>query len=587
MVPYYAIWRGSFGLCAALATLSCAYANIRYTLTPEPNNRAVRVSIQFEATTDKPVVSIPAWCPGFYVLKSYERELYDLKASTNAEAPSAMRAINPRTWEVNAKKGDAVQVTYRVEGDDPGLGFFGVNVQENSAFVNGPAGFMFVEGRLTEPHFLDIKLPGGWSAATGMDKVGSNQFKSEGYDEFIDHPIELGKFKKVEFKVMGYPFEAVFTSTDGTYPDLEAAKKELQALSEPAIRMFGGAPFKKYTYIIHLDVGNFGGGLEHRASTVLAIPNTNPPDIGTLAAHEFFHVWNVKHIRPKALGPFDYTNRVRTKHLWFAEGVTDYYANMHAYEAGVLDEAWLLAILGDEVDTLQTSRSRNLITLENACLATWEHGGFGYGDMSYYNKGLLVGLILDAAIRDATNGAKSLDDVMRLMFLKYKLPNPGFGDEGILEAVNQVAIKDLSAIYKQCVQSTQELPYEVLQRIGLRVVRTGDETWVAGFDVRQGRVDFVAEDVRKMGIKEGDFILQWQGMISPSVPSTMESPEPYRVTVEREGTIHELTLVPVERKRVGYALQKMPNLDDRTQKLLNGWLRKPVADGIFNGIIGR
>lgn len=468
-------------LFSLLFASAYARADLSYTLTPEPTSGSIAISVKLTSTEPSVRFRIPAWCPGFYQIRSYHEKIYDVRATS--ESGKALDVTQPdfRSWQVN-NPGEPITLTYRVKGDDAGLGFFAVNVRKDSAFINGPAAFMFADGRLNEKCHLAIKNPSGWSIATAMDTADAPDvaldyvgYVAKDYDEFIDHPIQLGAFRTKSWKTGGIPFQAVYVSTNGTYPDLDASAAELQALSEPAMRMFRTAGFKRYLYIVHLAVGNFGGGLEHRASNVMAVSFQKRLVLSDLAAHEYFHAWNVKQIRPSVLGPFDYTQKVRTGNLWFAEGVTDYYAQLHTYEANVYSENELLDVLGGNIGELQRSRTRMTKTLEAVCRETWESSGFGYGDLSYYTKGLVAGLIFDAAIRNATDGERTLDDVMRLLWDRHRLPKPGYDEDGIRRAINEVAMKDLSSIYDQVVRSTREMPYELLQTIGLRVVAPGQE----------------------------------------------------------------------------------------------------------------
>jgi predicted metalloprotease with PDZ domain len=350
------------------------------------------------------------------------------------------------------------------------LGFFGTSVLAKTAFVNGPSAFMYVDGRITEPTHLKVSLPEGWKIATAADADPAGVYRAGGYDEMVDHPIQMGSFESRKFEVAGIPFEVVFVSKDQRYLcDLDAEAAQLKTIAAPAIKMFGGAPFKHYTFFLHLSVGDFNGGLEHRACNVIATYNSKRLDLDDLAAHEYFHAWNVKQIRPKILGPFDYTAPQRTGNLWFSEGVTDYYAQMTTYRSGLKDKDWLYRQLGNNVSELQRSRNRHKYSVSETSRITWENGGFGVGDLSYYTKGLLCGWLLDSAIRDATDGSKSLDDVMRLMFQRYRLPKPGFEENGILSTINEVAGKDLTALYNRIVNTTEELPYGELVKIGISV----------------------------------------------------------------------------------------------------------------------
>lgn len=448
------------------ASCLCA-AEISYKVVPEPASRAIRVVMSFDAEAGDTTLRIPAWCPGFYVLRNYQTKIYDFAA--NAGSALSINRPDSRGWRFNLREKGKVTVTYRVKGDDTGLGFFGVHVRSQGAFINGPAGFMYVDGRLTEPCKLTFDLPSNWDVAVSLeDKAGA--FNADGYDELVDSPIELGVFERRKFEVAGIPFEAVYVSPNGRYPDLDKSVEELRAVSGPAIRMFGGAPFKRYLWIVHLAVGDFDGGLEHRASNVIATHLSMADSLGTLTAHEFFHAWNVKQIRPKVLGPFNYAEKVRTANLWFAEGVTDYYAHVMRWLAKLSTEPELLSGLGAEIESLQSSRTRRTKTLEEVCRQTWEDSGFGVGDLSYYTKGLVVGLLLDAAIIDATDGERCLDDVMRLLYARHRLPKPGYDEDGIRNAINEVAEVDLGPLYDRMVRSTAELPYDILRAIGLEVL---------------------------------------------------------------------------------------------------------------------
>ena len=327
---------------------------------------------------------------------------------------------------------------------------------------------MYVDDRKTEDIDLKIQNPTGWDVATAMDASAEGGFKAGGYDEFIDHPIQLGIFQKKSFEVNGIPFEVIFVSPKNKPNcDMDAETERLRKVSEPALKMFGGSGFKRYLYIIHLEIGSFNGGLEHRACNVQAVANSPELHLDDLAAHEYFHAWNVKQIRPKILGPFDYTQPQRTANLWFAEGVTDYYSKLHTYQSGLQSEAWLRGQLVDMMQQLQNGQTRKVKTVEDSSRQCWESDGFGVGDLSYYVKGLLAGLIFDSAIIDATDGKKTLDDVMRLLFAEHELPKAGYEEDELRQVINIVAGRDLSDLYTKMIRSTDEMPYSLLAKVGI------------------------------------------------------------------------------------------------------------------------
>ncbi len=453
-------------------TSAAVMADVHYTLTPEPANKTVRVTIEVDQPGTSETFRIPAWCPGFYFLQDYQKKISDFKAVDSAGTPLTIdHAADPRAWTVKNPDSKSFTVSYRVLGDDPGLGFFATSVLPTTAFVNGASAFMYGENRKEEPTTLKVIVPEGWDTATAANTDEAGGYRAGDYDELIDHPIQMGVFARRKFTQAGIPFEVVFVSKDGKYNcDLDAETERLKKVSLPAITLFGGAQFKKYIYILHLAIGNFSGGLEHRACNVQAIPNSKKLDIDALAAHEYFHAWNVKQIRPKVLGPFDYTKEVRTSNLWFSEGVTDYYAYVTTYRSGLQNSDFLLQNIGGKIAELQRSRERLKTTLAETSQRAWESGGFGVNDLSYYTKGFLVGWLFDAVIRHQTAGTKSLDDVMRLLYQRHALPKPGFEEDEILKTINEVCGTDQTKLYNLMVNSTEDLPYDLVGFLGLQVI---------------------------------------------------------------------------------------------------------------------
>lgn len=554
-----------------------AWADLRYTVVPEPAGKTVRVTLEVEANADTTEFRIPAWCPGYYVILDYQKKLSDVQVTDRSGKRLNLTPTDDRGWRVAAPKGETLRISYRVLGDDGGLGFFGVSVHPHTAFINGPAAFMYPEGRLNEPVKVKFELPDKWEVATAMDSDASGHWLAADYDELLDHPIQLGIFERRTFIVEGVPFEAVFVSENTTFrPNLDEEARQLAQLSVPALKMMGGAPFKRYVYLIHLAIGNFSGGLEHRASTLIAVPNMGRLRLHELAAHEFYHVWNIKHIRHKALGPFDYSKAVRTRSLWFSEGVTDYYAHLHVHQSGLRDAAGMLQLLSDQIDELQSSRSRLTHTIEEASLAAWENGSFGVGDLSYYTKGSIAGLVFDAAIRGATGGKRSLDDVMRSLFAKHRLPNPGFEEEDLLKAINEAAGQDLSDLYRRVIQSKEEVPYDELMAIGLRVRLPGVPANGLGYELKDGVVSEVDAEVSQQGLRRGDRIVTVNGsQLASGCFAAARDQETYDVEVLREGRIVKIGLKPVKVRTLRPTVEFDPYADARAIAQRDRWLRTP------------
>jgi predicted metalloprotease with PDZ domain len=310
--------------------------------------------------------------------------------------------------------------------------------------------------------------------------------------------------------------------------------------------------------------------------TIATAPRKPLLGIDDLITHEFFHVWDVKNIRPKVLGPFDYTKEVRTDNLWFAEGVTDYYSKIHAYQSGLSTaEGYLFPALAGEVRRYENGKTRKIKTLADASQGAWEGGSEGTGDLSYYNKGQLAGWILDAAIRTHTNGQKSLDDVMRYMFSKYHLPDKqGYEEKGILEAVNTVSGTDLSELYNKLIYSTDDLPYELLQGIGLRVLQPSQEYMTLGFSTdSRGVVDEVSDGVGSQGLEVGDRVVSLNGKAFAPLTESFNK-ETNVVAVRRGDEAVRLQLKPVLVRAEKFTVEPNPFATPQEALLLQQWLRR-------------
>lgn len=565
------MFRSAALLCGLLLLAARSNADLEYSIEPEVASRTLRVSLRLEAKANQEF-RIPAWCPGFYFLLRYQDKISDFRATDSAGNILKFDRSDPRAWTVRNSEGP-IRVSYRILGDDGGLGFFNVSVRSHAAFVNGPAAFMFPVGRLTEKVKLKLTLPAKWEVATTLERDGA-EYSASGYDELIDHPIQLGLFERRSFKVNDIPFEAVFVSPNRVYkPDLTAEAERFRRLSKPAIDIFGAAPFKRYLYIIHLDPGSFDGGLEHRSSTVINTANSDPLMIDELAAHEYFHSWNVKQIRPKVLGPFDYTKEVRTGNLWFAEGVTDYYGHLTTYQSGLQGEEWLLENFSFQIGNLQASKVRLRKTLEAVSKGTWETGGFGDDDLSYYTKGLVCGLLFDAKIRAVTNGKKSLDDVMRVLYARHRLPKPGYDEDDLMKSISEVAGTDLAGLYNRMIRSTEELPYDLLPAIGLRLRMPGKPDRSLPFVIKDGAVIDASPTMLNAGLRPNDNVISING--APMVPGCFSAMKPgdlVQLIIDRGGEKLEFRATIAFESPGGYQLERDPFATADAEKLCREWL---------------
>lgn len=559
-----------------------ASGEVSYFVSPEPHLGTLRVRIELSDPRPREEFRIPAWCPGFYVLRNYERKIEDVRAVDAEGRPLPIRPSDRRGWWVENPSRSQFSLSYRVRGDDAGLGFFGVRVDPSRTFVNGPAAFLYVEGRAEEPVRVRLDLPDGWDVATSLEADEEGWYRAESYDELIDSPFQLGEFERHRFRVGLTPFEAVFVSRRGTFrADLDHETRVLERVSREVVRLFGPPPFERYVFILHLAVGDFAGGLEHRSGTVLALPDRRPLDSAHLAAHELLHVWNGKHLRPRALGPFDYRGPNRTRDLWFVEGVTDYLAYLVTYRAGFLDRRALLEAFEDRLAAHFASRTRRLKTLEEVSWEAWEHGGFGQGDLNYYVGGLVAGLLLDAALRARSHGTTSLESFVRDLFEGHRLPRPGYEEGELRRAFERAGGPFLADLYDRSVRSTSDPPYELLREIGLRVLLPGRPALSLGYRLEGDVVVATEPAAAAAGLRPGDRIVAIDGR--PFGPEALQSLKAqgtagamlYEALVERQGTRFRSVLPLEVVLPTRLALEFDPFASEVAQARRSEWLATP------------
>ena len=442
---------------------------IEYRLTIEdPNLHVYTVEMDIRGIRDDAVsLAIPAWAPGAYRIRNYARNVKDFQARTR----SGRRVIgwhktDKQTWEVSKQPGDDIIVTYELYSD-------GLNYE--MADISGPATYMYVVGHKHVPVALRYEKPGDWDVYTGLERR-RGAYRASDYDVFIDAPAFVGEFKVLEFESREVSYRLVFSDPEVEFSE-EQVVGDIQAIVEAAVKMFGSAPFEDYVFLFKVRPRSGSGGLEHLNSTRITVGETDFSS-GTrydrflfVVAHEFFHLWNVKRIRPEVLGPFDYTREGHTRSLWISEGLTSYYGRLVLNRAGIFNPQAYLQSLSQEIDLHQKQPGRFMMSAEEASWDTWlRSDNSANNTISYYTKGEIAGLLLDIEIRARTRSQKSLDDVMRYLMQNFANKGIGFPEDGFLEALNTVAGSDFQEFYSRVVQSRLELDYNrYLSQAGLQV----------------------------------------------------------------------------------------------------------------------
>jgi predicted metalloprotease with PDZ domain len=464
---------------AESAAAQTAAEPLRYTLSfPAPHTHYLEVSAA-GPTDRRPEVELmmAVWTPGSYLVREYERNVEAVTAAgPDGRALTVVKSDKNR-WRVTTGGAGTVTVKYRVYAREMSVR---TNwVEAGFALLNGAPTFLTLADRTPRAHEVTINPATGWARSmTGLAEMagGPHHYRAPDFDTLADSPIVVGNPKVYEFTVDGKKHYLVNEGEGGVF-DGARAVKDLEAIVKEHRRMWGSLPYDKYLFLNMLTEA--GGGLEHKNSTVLMgsrwITRTRRAYLSwlDLASHELFHVWNVKRLRPVELGPFDYETEVHTKSLWIAEGVTEYYADLALHRAGLMTREEYLDSVSDRIEELQTTPGRLVQSAEMASFDAWikyyrpDENSINTS-VSYYTKGSVVGLLLDARIRKATNGARSLDDVMRAAYDKYS-GTRGYTADEFRAVAEQVAGVSLKTFWENAVTGTGELEYsEALETLGLR-----------------------------------------------------------------------------------------------------------------------
>ncbi len=416
-----------------------------------------------------------AWAPGDYEIFDYGKQIASIEFKAKGKSVRATTGSDPNLWILDEP---ADEVVYTIK---PSRANFGPNlrIRENELFLSGPGVLGWFDGHTREKQRLLIDKPTSGSKIYGSlpedpnaptEAVGAI---AKDYDELIDAPIVVGdKVKTKEFTVAGKPHFIVAYGTNEE-ADMDGYAKVGAAVATQAKELFGELPYPKYCFM--LDLNGQGGGLEHRNSARIGIPARVPPaGLGGIMFHEYFHCFNVKRIRARPLGPFDYTKPAVTGALWWLEGVTDYYADVLLVRSGLSSRDNFVANLVGNIQGV--SRGKYLqISADEASRKVWQsRGSFGFDGVNYYSKGSVAGAVLDLAIRAHSQGKRSLDDVIRQLWKECRNDQPGFAEGRIRELCIQMGGPALGEIYDQSVMRGGYLPMDsALEGLNLKFADQG------------------------------------------------------------------------------------------------------------------
>ena len=558
-----------------------------------PAEHIFKVQLEIDNWSEKSLtLKLPVWTPGSYLIREYARHIQSFSAQNainNQQLESHKIAKN--TWLVNNLNSHKIIINYEIYAND--LTVRTNHLSNTHGFFTGAALFFYIPSYQDHAIAVTIFPPyENWQITTALPRIDNqeNTFLARDFDTLVDSPFEIGIQNKYDFEVENKDHQWIIWGQGNLEIDrlIEDTKKIIKTESQ----LFGGLPYDQYFFLLHLSASGFGG-LEHKDCCVL-----NYPRFGfkkqekynrfmQLVAHEFFHLWNVKRIRPKALEKFDYDQENYTTSLWFCEGSTSYYDLIIPLRSGIYDRQEFLKLLSKEITRYLNIGGRKIQPLGESSWDAWIklYRRDSYSNncqISYYLKGELVTLLLDLLIRNNTNNERCYDDVMRNMWNKFGQEEIGFTPEELISEIEKVANLDLKEFFHLYLETTTDLPFnEYFEPFGLVLEPKNEDTVIPylGITVENNKITFVdaKSPAGKVGIDAGDDLLAIDNfrVTSKSLNDRLEN---YQEGDTIQVTFfHQEELITREIKLASpvpssYQVKIIDNPTEKQQENLNKWL---------------
>jgi predicted metalloprotease with PDZ domain len=574
--------------------------SINYTVSmskPWTHLLEVEMHVKWNRMPDKAELKMPVWTPGSYLVREYARHVQDFAVKDGSGRALTWQKTNKNTWQIDTKGVKEIVTTYRVYSNE--LTVRTNELNDDHGFWNNAALLMFPAGQLAAPSTVTVIPYAKWKVATGLPQVAgaSNTFRAPNFDVLYDSPFEVSDFKEISFDVHGKKHRYIM-SGEGNY-DLKKLADDTAKIVDAAYQIFGELPYEDYTFIVNL---RGGGGLEHLNSTALQwnrfgfAPESRYHGFLSLVAHEYFHAWNVKRIRPDALGPFDYENENYTKLLWVAEGGTAYYESLLLRRAGLITDKELLDARASTIEQLQNRPGRFETSLEEASFDAWikyyrQDENAVNNQISYYDKGEVVNMMLDVTIRTASNGAKSLDDVMRYLYNEFYKKNRNYTPADFQRAAELAAGRSLDDFFSKYVRGEAEIDYNgILKGIGLQLAATEPDKAKAyigaDFTEENGRLNIRTISANtpayEQGLNTGDQIVAIDGYRASNsfLQSYLAERKPndtVKLTVFRFDKLRDVTFKLGANTRADYSFKPVDQPTDDQRRLYRDYMKTELA----------
>ena len=574
---------------AILATFSGA-SDLAYTVSLDsPEQHLVQVQIILPPGAATRELQLPVW-NALYQVRDFAQFVNWVRAKDRAGNSLVIRQANDSRWQLEGAADGAI-VEYQIYVDS--FGPFGAQLNSHHAFLNLAQVLMYPVNVGNAPLTLRFShVPSNWRIATPLQSV-SDAYSAENYDRLVDSPVEMSAFHDLSFDEAGGHFRVIIDA-DPTDYDSDKIVGNLHKMVLAATSWMNDRPFDTYTFFYHFPRGPAGGGMEHAYSTAIelnaATIQRSLYPFNSVTSHEFFHLWNVKRIRPQALEPIDYTKENFTRALWFSEGVTSTAEEIIQLRAGLIDEKQFLARLGEQISELENRPAHLTQSAEESSLDAWLEG-FDYyrrpeRSISYYNKGELLGFMLDLAIRDASQDRASLRELFHWMNANYARKGRFFDDSrGVREAAEAVSHADLGWFFTKFVSGREEIPWnDFLRYVGLHVeqfsIIVPDTGFVASrnFD---GPMSVIAVtpggEAERAALQVGDIITEIQGKPASEESNQqlarMNAGETISIKIRSRGRERELQWKVTGRQESSYQVKELDHVMPEQRARRAAWLK--------------
>jgi predicted metalloprotease with PDZ domain len=588
----------NFIICISASSLVAQKVNYKLKMS-NPQNHYFEVEMILEGFKQKEIeIKMPVWAPGSYLVREFSKNVNQVKAKDESNKSLKTSKKTKNTWLIdNSNKAKKISITYEVYAFELSVRTSFLDLTHG--FVSGSGVFMYVSGNQEIAGSLEIvpykdfkkittALP---KSSISIAKDGSETFQFENYDHLVDCPIEIGNQVVFDFVASGVK-HTVAMYGEANY-DIEKLKKDMPKVIDAETAVFGENPNKEYVFIVH-NVVNGQGGLEHMNSTTLSVnrwtySGSNYINFLNLVAHEYFHLWNVKRLRPIELGPFNYDQENYTNLLWVMEGFTSYYDELIMRRIGLVSPEEFVSKIQSTVNYVEGTAGSRVQSLAHSSFDAWIKGyrpneNSSNTTMTYYSRGQVIASIFDVMMVTKYNGKKGLDDFMRHVYLKYaKELKRGIKDQEFKKELEDFLGQDLTPFYAKYIEGTEIPPYnEYFSKVGVTVNYTGSKKPSFGATLKQEAGKVLVKNVRsessaeKAGLSVNDEIIACDGYrvdqsACESYVNSMTDGEETELLISRDDILITL-LVKIhsyEKPQFSFTISN----DEKTQNLFSYWLR--------------